>query len=172
MEFTTTYNPFRKWRISANINLFKQKVRGDYSYENFEEEVITQNFDADNFSWFTRMSAKIPLPANIDFQTNVFYRGPFEDAQNKRKGILSTNLAFSKTIFNDKGNIALNVSDLFNTRKRRIETLTNSVFTNTEFQWRERQITLSFTYRFNQQKDDRRRERNRNNNGGDFEFEG
>lgn len=172
-EFTTTYTPKRSWRLTWNFNLFQQKLRGDYSYINFQNEEITQNFDADNLSWFTRFSAKIPLPGAIDFQTNLFYRGPRENAQSRSKGILSTNLAFSKDIVKDKATLSLNVSDLFNSRKRRTETRTENVFTYSEFQWRQRQVTLSFLYRFNEQK--QQRDRNGRRNGGgdeDFEFEG
>ena len=172
-EFTTTFVPKRSWRLTWNLNLFQQNLRGDYTYTDFQGEVITQNFDADNFTWFTRLSAKVPLPYKVDFQTNVFYRGPTRNAQSENKGILSTNLAFSKDVVKDKATVSLNVSDLFNSRKRRSETRTDNVFTYSEFQWRERQITLSFLYRFNEQQDQRSRRR-RNGNGGedDYEFEG
>ena len=172
MEFTTVYVPKRNWRFTLNFNVFDQKLRGDYTYTNSQDEEITQVFDADNLAWFTRFSAKIPLPGKVDFQANLFYRGPTENAQSLRKGILSTNLAFSKDVIKDKATLSLNVSDLFNSRKRRSETRTDNVFTYSEFQWRERQITLSFLYRFNQQKNQRNGNRRRNGNGDDFEFEG
>ncbi|WP_297793341.1 TonB-dependent receptor [uncultured Eudoraea sp.] len=171
MEFTSIYVPKRNWRFTLNFNIFEQKLRGDYTYTNSQDEEIVQNFDADNLAWFTRFSAKIPLPGKIDFQANLFYRGPTENAQSRRKGILSTNLAFSKDVIKDKATVSLNVSDLFNSRKRRSETRTDNVFTYSEFQWRERQITLSFLYRFNQKKNQRNNRRG-NGNGDDFEFEG
>ena len=171
-EATSTWNPKRNWRLTWNINLFNQQLRGDYTYVDFQDQTITQNFDADNFTWFTRFSAKIPLPGAIDFQTNLFYRGPSENAQSKRKGILSTNLAFSKDIIKDKATVSLNVSDLFNSRKRRSETRTENVFTYSEFQWRERQITASILFRFNQPQNQRGRRNQRMNGDDDFEFEG
>ena len=171
MEFTTSYIPKRSWRLSWNINLFQRQLRGDYSYVNFQDQEIVQNFDADNFTWFTRFSAKLPLPGKIDFQTNLFYRGPSENAQSRNKGILSTNMAFSKDIVKDKATLSLNINDLFNTRKRRSETRTDNVYTYSEFQWRQRSITLSFLYRFNEPQS--QRNRNSERNGGDEdEFEG
>ncbi|PCJ94125.1 MAG: TonB-dependent receptor [Flavobacteriaceae bacterium] len=177
MEFTTTYNPKRNWRFSWNINLFQRNLKGDYTYTNFLDEEITQNFDSENFTWFTRISARFPLPAKINFQTNLFYRGPSENAQSINKGSLNTNLALSKEIIKDKATLSLNVRDVFNTRKRISETRTSNVFTESEFQWRQRQITLSFRYRFNQQQNQRGRNGNQQRNGGggggdDFEFEG
>ena len=172
-EFTTTYVPKRSWRLTWNLNLFQQNIRGDYTFTDFQGQVVTQNFDADNFTWFTRFSAKLPLPYQVDFQSNIFYRGPTRNAQSENKGILSTNLAFSKDIVKDKATLSLNVSDLFNSRKRRSEVRTDNVFTYSEFQWRERQITMSFLYRFNEQQD-QRNGRRRNGNGGqeDYQFEG
>jgi hypothetical protein len=171
MELTTTYVPKRNWRFTLNVNVFEQTLEGDYTYINSNEEEITQSFDADNLSWFSRLSAKIPLPAEIDFQTNIFYRGLTRNAQSKNLGVLTTNLAFSKDIIKDKATISLNVSDLFNSRKRISETRTENIFTYSEFQWRERQFTLSFLYRFNEQKNQRSRNR-RGGDGEDFEFEG
>ncbi|QCX00164.1 TonB-dependent receptor [Aggregatimonas sangjinii] len=168
LEFTTTYTPKRNWRITWNLNLFQQQLRGDYTYENSQGEEIIQNFDADNLTWFTRVSAKIPLPGKIDFQTNLFYRGPTKDAQTNRKGILSTNLAFSKDVIKDKATLSLNVSDLFNSRKRRSEIRTENIASYSEFQWRVRQINLSFLYRFNQKKNERG---DRQRGGGDDDFE-
>jgi len=67
LEFGLNYNPSRKWRINSSFNLFKQQTRGNFN---------GRNFDADNTSLFTRMSSKVSLPAAIDFQTTLFYRGP------------------------------------------------------------------------------------------------
>jgi len=171
MEFTTSYIPKRSWRLSWNINLFQRQLRGDYDYVNFQGQEIVQNFDADNFTWFTRFSAKLPIPGKIDFQTNLFYRGPSENAQSKNKSILSTNMAFSKDIVKDKATLSLNIRDLFNTRKRRSETRTDNVYTYSEFQWRQRSITLSFLYRFNEPQSQRNRNGERNGSDDD-EFEG
>jgi len=173
MEFTTTYTPLRNWRLTWNVNAYQRELQGDYIYTNSQNEEIVQNFDADNFSWFTRFSAKLPLPGKIDFQTNFFYMGPSEDAQNLRKGMLSSDLGLSKDILKDKGSLTLNVSDIFNTRKRITDTRTANVATYSEFQRRERQITLSFQYRFNQpQNQSNRSGQDRNGGGEDMDFEG
>lgn len=172
MELTTSYIPKRNWRLSWNLNLFQRKQEGNHSYTNSMNQVISQDFNTDNFTWFTRFSAKLPLPGEIDFQTNLFYMGPSEGAQSKYKSMLSTNLAFSKDIVKDKATLSLNVSDLFNTRKRRSETRTANVFTYSEFQRRQRSIRLSFLYRFNEPQSRRNRNGERNGDDDDDDFEG
>ena len=172
-EFTSTYTPKRDWRFTLNLNLFQQQVRGDFSFINSQGVEVLQNFDADNFTWFGRLSAKLPLPGGIEFQTNTFYRGRRVDAQNINRGIISTNLAFSKDIIKNKASLSLNISDLFNSRKRITETRTATIFTESEFQFRQRQATLTFSYRFNQQQNEGRNRRGRQGGGNDdFEFEG
>nr|WP_299067703.1 TonB-dependent receptor [uncultured Allomuricauda sp.] len=173
-ELTTTYTPKKNWRLTWNLNLFQQNLRGDFSYINFQNEEITQNFDADNFTWFTRLSSKIPFPGGIESQANIFYSGKQVDAQNVNKGILYANLAFSRDVIKDVATLSLSVSDLFNSRKRITETRTETVFTESEFQRRERQLTVSFLYRFNQPQNERNGRGNDRNGGGDedFDFEG
>ena len=162
-EFTITYNPSRKWRLNGNFNLFKSITNGDYN---------GQNFDADNTSWFIRVNNKVTLPGQIDWQTRLFYRGPRESAQSKSKGMFSANLAFSKDLFKEKASLALNISDLFNTRRRETETFTPSFSGESEFQWRQRSYNLTFTYRFNQKKKRDYRQRNFNDEDGGEEFGG
>ncbi len=161
-EFTLSYRPTKKWNLNGNFNVFQSITRGD-----FEE----QNFDAENLSWFMRLNNKYTLPGEIDWQTRLFYRGPNETAQSISTGVFSTDLAFSKDLFEEKASLALRVSDLFNSRKRISESFTSNFRSDSEFQWRQRTYTMSFTYRFNQQKNQRQR-RGGQGNGEQYEMEG
>ncbi len=159
-DFTANYRPTRKWNLNANINLFNLITRGDFN---------GQNFDAENLSWFMRLNNKITLPSNIDWQTRIFYRGPTENAQTRNQGIFSLDFAFSKDFFKEKASLALNISDVFNSRRRISETVTPFFTSDSEFQWRVRSYNLAFTYRFNQKKK-RGGDRQRDYDGGGEEF--
>ncbi len=162
-EFTLTYRPTKLWNINGNFNLFQSITDGFYN---------GVDYGAENLSWFVRLNNKYTLPGNIDWQTRLFYSGPSEDAQNKNKGIFSTDLAFSKDLFKDKASIAFNINDVFNSRKRITESTTDAFNSNSEFQWRVRSFNVSFTYRFNQQKQRQDRQRGQNGGGDEMEFEG
>jgi len=142
-ELGLLYNPTKWLRLNGSFNFFEFNSEGEFN---------GVDFGAKNTSWFSRFSSKVTLPGSIDWQTNAFYRGPTNNAQTRNKGIFTLNLAFSKDILKDRGTLALNASDLFNSRKRISETLTPTFTSESEFQWRERQITLSFVYRINQKK--------------------
>ncbi|MBF0695597.1 MAG: TonB-dependent receptor [Flavobacterium sp.] len=170
-EFTTNYNPFKWWRLNSNFNLFRNETQGDYSYVNSQNEEITQNFDNIAFSWFARLTSKVTLPYNIEWQTNFTYNAPQTTAQGKVRGIAAANLAFSKDVLKDQGTLTLNVQDVFNSRKRIYETNLPELNSYSEMQWRVRSVNLSFTYRFNRKKSERDRQPQRENMG-DEEFQG
>lgn len=161
-EFSILYNPEKWLRLNTSFNVFQFEQKGEFN---------DVNYDAKNTSWFARFSGKVTLPAKIDWQTNANYRGARQNAQGTAEGIFSLDLAFSKDIFNDNATISLNVRDLLNSRKRKDVTTTDFFERYSESQWRQRQVNLSFIYRFNQQK---QRNRRQNNGGGDDDgqFEG
>ena len=157
-EGSLMYNPNRNMRFTGSFNIFQFKSEGSFN---------GQELGATNTSWFARFNSKITLPAKIDWQTNFFYRGPSANAQTKTKSLYGLNLAFSKDILKDNGTISLNVRDLFNTFKRRSYTETPFFTSDSEFQWRVRQITVSFMYRINEQKKRGRPQRNDDDDEGE-----
>jgi len=160
-EATLTYSPSKRWRINANVNVFNSETAGEF-------EGI--DFGATNFTWTARLNNKYTLPWEIDWQTRINYRGPSVNAQSRNQGIFSADFAFSKDVFKEKGSLALNIRDLFNSRSR-ISEVSFPFPGESEFQFRERSINLSFTYRFNQKKRPQR-DGNRPGSGGGEEFEG
>jgi len=169
-EFGIIYNPEKWLRFNGSFNIFNSQTEGNFN---------GVDYGTNNTSWFARFSSKITLPASIEWQTTGFYRGPNRNATTESEGIFSMNLAFSKDLIKDVATISLNVNDLLNSRKRRSFTNnrdgiddTDYFTSDSEFQWRQRQITLGLIYRFNQPKNERNRGRNNDggmDDGGDFE---
>ena len=179
-ELTANYNPSKKVRLSGSFNVFKQESKGVYEYNKFTIDGISgeinstpelQDLGNVNNSWFSRFNATFTLPGNIQMQNRLSYRGPRFTAQSESKGIFSTNIALSKDLFSENGTVVLNVSDLFNSRKWRSTNYNPNRENPTsinyqESQWRVRQVSLNFTYRFNQKKNQVRERRSNE------EFEG
>lgn len=157
------YNPARWLRLNGSFNFFQFDTEGDYN---------GVDYSATNTSYFARFSSKVTLPGEIEWQSNAFYRGPSEGAQTRTEAMMSVDMALSKELFNDNATVTLNVQDLFNSRKRESYTLTRFFERESEFQWRQRSIILSLTYRFNQQKRDQMRRERRMQNDEDMEGEG
>ncbi|QNK77633.1 TonB-dependent receptor [Winogradskyella sp. PAMC22761] len=161
-ELGVMYNPEKWLRLNSSFNFFQFETEGDFN---------GVDYGAKNTSWFARFSSKVTLPLAIDWQTSAFYRGARQEAQSDTEGIFSLDLAFSKEILNKKATISVNVRDLLNSRKYQSVTTTDFYSRYSEFQWRQRQVNVSFIYRFNQMLNNKERS-NRRNGGDDMEFEG
>lgn len=170
-EFTLNYSPYKWWKLNGNFNFFRNETQGDFSYTDFNNNLIVQDFGNIATSWSSRITSKITLPYKIDWQTNASYNAPQTSAQGKSLGVFAANLAFSKDILKDKGTLSFNISDVFNSRKRITENYLQGVVSSySEMQWRQRQFSLSFTYRFNKPKNEKERpKQNQNESEGDFQ---
>ncbi len=143
-EFNVSYTPNRKWRINTDFNLYNNILKGEFNGVNFDNE---------NLTWRTRLTNKYTLPGNIDWQTNLNYRGPSQDSQNKRDAIFSADLAFSKDLFKEKASVVVNISDILNSRRYKGDINTETFSSKRDLQFRGgRILKVSFTYRFNQKK--------------------
>ena len=173
-ELTLNYTPFKWWKLNSNFNFFRVDSAGEFVYTNTSNQTVVIPLGNVANTWTTRLTSKVTLPGKIDWQTNMNYDGDQKTAQGKRIGVFAMNLAFSKDILKDKGTIAFNVSDVLNSRKRILDTYfpNTDSFSHAEMQWRERQFTLSFTYRFNKPKNEREKPKRpmQENEGGGGDF--
>ena len=173
LEFNINYTPFKWWRLNGNFNFFQSAVTGNYSYTLIgSTQPITINADKTASSWFGKINSKISLPYKIDWQTNATYTAPQNNSQGKSLGVLSANLAFSKDVLKDKATISLNVNDVFNSRKRINEVNLPELNSYSEMQFRQRQINLSFTYRFNKLKTEKEKQPKQQDNGDNSDYSG
>ncbi len=144
-------------KFTGSANLYYFESNGDY--ENI-------NYSAETFNWNARMSIKYSLNKLTDFQLNGMYRSPNKNTQGKSKSITTLNFAASREILKNKGTLTFAVQDIFNSRKWRSITEGANFYSESEFQWRPRQFTLTFSYRFNQ---DKERKRPSREGGGDMD---
>ncbi len=173
LEFNINYSPFKWWRLNGNFNFFKSTVVGNYQYTmTGSTDVISQEVNKASSSWFTRVSSKVTLPYKIDWQTNATYNAPQNNFQGKSLGVFAANLAFSKDVLKDKATISLNVNDVFNSRKRIMQSNLPTLSSYSEMQFRQRQINLSFTYRFNKVKSDKEKQPKKDGEGDSGDFAG
>ncbi len=114
-EFTLTYTPKRRVRISGNFNIFNSETIGSYKGVALDREII---------SWFARLNSSFPIPFGINTQFNGFYFGPRANAQTESKGVVTFSGALNKPLFNDKATLSFRVSDILNSSKRKSTTET------------------------------------------------
>lgn len=136
-ELGILYNPVKRLRLNWSLNAFSFKNVGTYN---------GQDFGAEDFTWFTRFSSKVTLPAEIEWQTNFNYRGTRTTAQTVYDPIYRLDLAFSKEL-TDRLTATFNVRDLLNTRRRVFSTTGGTFVTDGDLQFRARQFNFTLLYR-------------------------
>ncbi|MEQ9008462.1 MAG: outer membrane beta-barrel family protein, partial [Ekhidna sp.] len=164
-EFNISQDKTDWYRVSGNVNFFRSYVPG--GSVSFGDEVVSYD-EAEAVSLSTRVSNNFKFNNLFDAQINVNYRAPRNTVQGKNFSVTTVDIGVTRDILKNKGTLAFNVSDLFNTRKWRSETFNENSFQYSEFQWRSTTATLSFTYRLNQRKQRERRDGDR----GDGDYEG
>ena len=159
LEATFTYRFLEWWKVDGDLNFYRSIVDGTNQGEGLE---------SDNFSWFGRITS-LATVLKTDFQVRFNYRAPTQTVQGSREAMYFLDVAISKDILKKNGTITLSARDLLNTRKRWYTTYGDDFYTRGEFQWRTREIKLTFNYRLNQKK--KKGGGNRGGfDGGDGEF--
>ncbi|MGJ8734448.1 MAG: TonB-dependent receptor domain-containing protein [Cellulophaga sp.] len=149
LDATFTYVPIKKWRFSLNLFMYKQNLTGKYAYADTNNQMVNVNFNANQFRWTTSFSAKLPLPYDVNFQTNYYYIGADNNSQTKTKALDRLDFAFSKTILKNKASISIGVTDIFNAYRRYSTTNLDSSTSYNELQSDQRNLRATLTYKFN-----------------------
>jgi ferric enterobactin receptor len=143
LELTFNAKPYKWWNLDGNFNFYRSLVDGSN---------ISPELTADNISWFARLTSRFTIKKNTNIQLRFNYRAPRVTTQGRSKAMYHVDLGINHDIFKNKGTITLSVSDIFNSRRWRYETIAPDFYMEGDFQWRARSITLSLNYRLNQKK--------------------
>lgn len=145
LELNGNYSPKNWLRFTTGFNFFREVVSGVYE---------GQSFNVDNLSWSNRTALNITFPYEVKFQISANYRAPSVNPQGRSLAIFHSDAGISKDFWKKNATIAFNVRDIFNSRRWKRETNTETIYAISDFQWRPRSFRLTFTYRFNQSRKD------------------
>ena len=146
------------WSMNSNLNLFRVITNGDYLGRDLHSDAITAT---------SRINSRMTMIKKWDIQTALNYRAPRETPQGRELSAYFIDFGISGDVLKGKGTLTLNVRDILNSRKRRNIVEEEGYYSKSEFQWRSRQMTLSFSYRINRVKD---KSQERNNREDDVEL--
>lgn len=169
LEFVANADITDWWKTNTNFNFYRQIINGDNI-----EGATTSRLNSDTYTWNARTNMQFKLPASFNAQLTFFYRAPQERPQGRSRSLSVADFGINKEIMERKGTITLRVSDVFNTRRWRSVTFNEDFYSEGEFQWRPRTITLAFTYQLRQtsKRGERpeRQQRDGDGDGEDMEF--
>ncbi|MFY0712549.1 TonB-dependent receptor [Seonamhaeicola sp. NFXS20] len=138
VEFNGKY-PVANWLIfngDLNYNAFKRK--GDFEGESID-------FNASQ--WTGKLTGKVELPAEIDFEVTGNYQSSTETVQGNVAENIFADIGLRKKIMKGKGVLNLSIRDLFASRIEKSETIQDDFYLYNQSQ-RGRFITFGFSYGF------------------------
>ena len=158
MELNISKEFSRNFRTTGNFNLFNSKTEGEDLFAN-----------ATDFAF--RLGSFYKNDKFLNAQMNLYYRAPRKTTQGKTLSMSNVDIGLSRDVMKKNGTLSMNVRDLFNTRKYRSSTTTETFSTDGVYQRRKGPtFVLSFTYRLNQSNKHERG--SRGSEGGGDEFDG
>lgn len=153
LDISISYSALKWLRLDGNANFFRAQTEG---------QLGDQDFNTDIYTWFGRMTSRFTF-LDSDLQVRTNYRGPRQTPQGSTKAAGSVDLGWSKDFLGKNMTITLSARDIFNSRRRISITEIEDFFQESDFQWRQRSVTLAVNYRLNQKK-----KRGGQRGGGDY----
>jgi len=144
VELNGSYRFSKRVSLNANANFYRAQREGTFEGLKLENKVFTMN---------GRANLKAEFAKGLDVQANFRYRAPQNTTQGRSLSLYSLDLSAGKDVLQGKGTVVASVRDVFNSRRRRSITDTETIYNETDFQWRARQFLLTFSYRINQKKE-------------------
>lgn len=155
-EFIYTVDPTEWWRVNGSANFFREIVDGTNFREDLYQDAVT---------WFTRINSRFTIKKALDLQLRANYRAPRNTTQGRSLSLTTIDFALSKDVFKGKGTFTVGVRDIFNAGIYRSTAQGEFFFSDSEYQRRPRQATMTLNYRLNQKK----RKGGNRESGGDYE---
>lgn len=147
-EISTTYNPAKWLRLSAEFNYYQFEQVGEFNDIDFHTE---------DDNWSTQVSSRMKFKKGISMQGTFRYRGQNKSGQNLTKAQHSLDYSISKDLFKDKANLTLNFRNILDSRIQK-EIISGENYSSESYGKRVgRRMTATFAYRFNRKKSERDR---------------
>jgi outer membrane receptor protein involved in Fe transport len=138
LEFNFKYSP-KKW-LSFNGDL-------NFNYFDRKGSFEGQNFDFQADQWSSKTTAKLKLPADIDFEVTGQYQSSVKTVQGVTTENLFADMGIRKKILKGKGVLNFSIRDIFASRIRENQAFQPTFYTYS-FRQRGRFVTLGFSYGF------------------------
>lgn len=138
LEVNGKYTPNNWLSFTGDIN---------YNYFSRQGDLEGTSFDFNADQWTGKITSKLKLPADIDFEVTGHYQSSVQNVQSVTSDNVFADLGLRKKILGGKGVLNVSVRDLF--ASRIMESITDQTnFYLYSFRQRGRFITLGFSYGF------------------------
>lgn len=166
LELVVKNSLFRLLSLTTTFNGFYSNLHAaQFWVDNTTVDVAGKK----SLSWNVKSIANVMLPANYSMQLIGSYNAPYYIAQGQNKGNYSVDFGLRKSFFNNKLSANLNVRDIFNSRKDRVNSWGSNFTQQTLTYYNGRMLGVNVTYNFGSGKVHKQRNRQNNDDNSNNE---
>ena len=147
IEFTYSLTLVNWWKLNGDMNFFHSFSEGTYQHQGQEIYV-----GGKSFSFQSKTISRFTFWKKLNSQLTLSYAAPRTTTQGVNKATTALDFATSIDLIKNNGTVTLNISDIFNSRRRRSFSEDETFYSEDNFLWQSRAFVLSFHYRINQHK--------------------
>ena len=139
LDLNYSISPTNWLRLFGNVNFYRYKSESTYNNNTIINE---------GNSLKARLTTNFRLDKTINLQIQGHFKGGHKDYTTRKENSYSLNAAINKNLWKNTATIGLSIQDIFNSRKFKSYTDSDTFTRYAEMQMMPRQIMLTFSYRF------------------------
>lgn len=136
-------------------------VRGNVSFNANRIVTDASNVDTDlsnnAMAYSGRANLTFPLGMGVALQVSQYYSAPRNIAGGEIGARMSSDVALRKELLDGRGSLSVRASDLFDSQNFDLQRQTDAFYTESQRNWSERQIMVTFSYTFGRESSGGRR---------------
>ncbi len=144
-ELNVKYEPLDWLVLTTDLNFYRSVIDGNTTVD---------DLDSETWTWYGKLTSKLKLFYDIDFELTFDYRAPKEVPQGKRKSMWFMDFGLTRDFLDNTFTVTLSGRDVFNTRMRRVVLRGQNFTFDQDFNWHTGQVLLIVNYRFNKGKEE------------------
>ena len=137
-NITHTAELFKYWSLNTLFNIFENRFTGNTVNSDTIDPIATINLSIQNSFTITK---------SLKAETNAQYQSKSNLGIYERDGFFDFSIGISKQLLSEKGNLKLNITDVFNTNNFYINSAVGQTAINKRYDLDNRIATIAFTYR-------------------------
>ena len=137
-NITHTAELAKYWSVNTLFNVFGNRFMGNVLNSTTIEPIVTLNLSVQN---------SFTITESLKAEANAQYQSKSNLGVYQRDGFFDLSIGISKQVLAKKGNIKLNITDVFNTNNFYINSVVGQTAINKRYDLDNRIATLAFTYR-------------------------
>ncbi|MBB3186157.1 outer membrane beta-barrel family protein [Microbacter margulisiae] len=138
-------NFFRFFNLTTTVDLYYNKL---FASQFDQDNQIINIPEQSSFTWNLKSIANVMLPANLSAQITGSYTAPYYISQGKNLGSYEIDLGIRQMLFRKKLILNLNIRDLFNSDRSKIETWGSNYKQESLNYFNGRMVMFNITYNF------------------------